>query len=762
MPASAVLIARPSGGPVPVGAVWCHLGAVGPIAAAFLATGSEAFYVAGAVTGLVAISLGTRRNRPSRPEAWHLLMAVQVVSAVGAVVRGLTGDPATGASLPADAVGLVAYALIFAWLLQLVGAAGDGAREGALTDGLLVSVAAVAALWVLLLSPTLAAPTPLLPRLTASLFPFLDVVVLFLLVRLALARAQRIPSLLLLLAAFALVLTGDLLWALHASGYAVSTRLADTGYLVAVGLVGAAVLHPSVRVLTESSPAVARPLSRWRLLTVTLAFGAPALLVLLRPITTTADRVVVGISILLLAGVAYVRTVRAVNQHAASEQRLAHQATHDPLTGLPNRMLLIARIAAALQRPATAPARVVAVLFVDLDGFKRVNDTWGHSLGDELLVAVGRRLASTLGEEETLARVGGDEFVVVRTTADPDAELPAVAEQVRETLSESFQLSSGEVVVAASIGVTHSGLSGPAAAPEDLIRDADVAMYQAKGEGRNRWLVFEPAMRQVVAQRLETERALRGALEHGELVVHYQPVVRLVDEAPVGFEALVRWERPGHGLVPPGAFIPVIEDTDLILPVGALVLRRAARQLAEWRASSPAARHLKVSVNVAARQLRDPAFVDLVRCVLLETGLPGGALTLEITESALVEDSDAILERLHALRALGAHLSVDDFGTGYSSLRYLKKFPVNQVKIDRAFVDGLGDDHDDEAIVAAVLAMAHALGLEVVAEGVETEVQRDHLRALGCDIAQGYLYARPLPVERVVELLTAVPSKVTA
>jgi diguanylate cyclase (GGDEF)-like protein len=761
MPASAVLTARPSGGPVPVGFVWCYLGAVGPIAAAFLATGSEALYVAGAATGLAAIRLGRRRNRPSRPEAWHLLMAVQVVSAVGAVVRGATGDPATGASLPADAVGVVAYALIFAWLLQLVRAAGDGAREGALTDGLLVSVAAAAALWVLLLSPTLAASTPLLFRLTASLFPFLDVVVLFLLVRLALARAQRIPSLLLLLATFALVLTGDLLWALHAAGYAVSTRLADTGYLLAVGLAGAAVLHPSVHVLTEPSPAIAQPLSRWRLLTVTLAFGAPALLVLLRPIATVGDRIVVGISILLLAGVAYVRTVRAVNQHAASERRLAHQATHDPLTGLPNRILLIARIGAALQGLASAPGRVVAVLFVDLDGFKRVNDTWGHSLGDELLVAVGRRLGSVLGDGETLARVGGDEFVVLRTTAAPD-DLPAVAERVRAALSEPFQLSSGEVVVGASIGVTHSGLAGPGAAPEDLVRDADVAMYQAKGEGRNRWLLFEPAMRQVVAQRLETERALRVALEHGELVVHYQPVIRLADEVAVGFEALVRWERPGHGLVPPGAFIPTIEDTDLILPVGALVLRMAARQLAEWRAASPSARHLKVSVNVAARQLRDPAFVDLVRCVLLETGLPGGALTLEITESALVEDSDTILERLGALRALGAHLSVDDFGTGYSSLRYLKKFPVNQVKIDRAFVDGLGDDPDDEAIVAAVLAMAHALGLEVVAEGVETEVQRDHLRALGCDSAQGYLYARPLPVEQALALIAGVPSKVTA
>jgi len=762
MPASAPLTARPAGGPVPVGVVWCYLAAVGAIAGSFLATGAEALYVAGAMASVGAMEVGARRNRPSSRTPWNLLMAVQVVSAVGAVVRGLTGDPATGASLPADAVGMVVYALLFAWLVQLVRAAGDGAREGALTDGLLMSVTAAAALWVLLLSPTLVAPTPLLFRLTATLFPFLDMVVLFLLVRVALARARRIPSMSLLVAAFALLLTGDLLWALRAAGYAVSTRLGDTGYLLAIGLVGAAVLHPSVRALTEPSPADARPLSRWRLLTVTLAFGAPATLVLLRPITTLVDRVVVGFSILLLAGVAYVRTVRAVNQHAASEQRLAHQATHDPLTGLPNRILLIERIAVALQRPATAPGRAVAVLFVDLDGFKRVNDTWGHSLGDELLVAAGRRLASILREDDTLARVGGDEFVLLCTTADPGAELPAVAERVRAALSEPFRLSSGEVVVGASIGVTHSGLSGSAAAPEDLIRDADVAMYQAKGEGRNRWLLFAPAMRQVVAQRLETERALRGALEHGELVVHYQPVVRLADEAPVGFEALVRWERPGHGLVPPGSFIPVIEDTDLILPVGALVLRRAARQLAEWRASSPADRHLKVSVNVAARQLRDPAFVDLVRCVLLETGLPGGALTLEITESALVEDSDAILERLDALRALGAHLSVDDFGTGYSSLRYLKKFPVNQVKIDRAFVDGLGDDRDDEAIVAAVLAMAHALGLEVVAEGVETEVQRDHLRALGCDMAQGYLYARPLPAERVVELLTAVPSKVTA
>jgi len=752
--------ARLSRAPLPTAVVWGYLVVVVVFCAAYLATGSEVVYTVGSMTGVVAIVVGMHRNRPARPEVWRLFAVVPIVSAVGAVVRELTAAPGTELSLPGDAIGLLVYALSFAWLLGLVRAAGGGAREGSLEDGLLVAIGSMVVLWVLLISPTLTTPVPLVFRVTSSIFPVLDMLVLFLLARLAFARPQRIPSLALLFTNFALVLVGDLLGALELAGYRTSSLLIWGSYLAALGLSGAAVLHPSVRILTEPSPTVVRPLSRVRLLTVTVGFAAPALLVLLRPIATPTDRAAVGVGILLLAGVAHLRTVRAVNQYAASEQRLAHLATHDSLTGLPNRVLLRERIASELQTVATRRGEVVAVLFVDLDGFKRVNDTWGHSIGDELLTAVGERLSAKIDRGETVARVGGDEFVLVCTSADPDAELPAVADRLLRVLADPFPLSVGEVYIGASIGIAHSGVADAGATPDELVRDADVAMYQAKGEGRNRWLLFAPAMRQVVAQRLDTERAVRLALERDELVVHYQPVVRLDDGVPISLEALVRWQRPGRGLVPPGAFIPVIEDSDLILPVGALVLRRAARQLAFWRASMREAAELRVSVNVTARQLRDPDFLGLVRSVLAETGLPGSALTLEITETTMVEDSEVMLARFRGLRALGVRLSVDDFGIGYSSLRYLKTFPVTQVKIDRAFVDGLGDDADDEAIVAAVLAMAHALGLDVVAEGVETELQRDHLRALGCDAAQGFLYARPLPADVVTPLLAAVPSKV--
>ena len=417
-----------------------------------------------------------------------------------------------------------------------------------------------------------------------------------------------------------------------------------------------------------------------------------------------------------------------------------HQANHDHLTGLPNRALVLDRLDQSLAR-ARRDRSEVGVLFVDLDRFKVVNDTLGHSVGDEVLVRIGERLRATVRPADTVGRLAGDEFVVVCEDLGP-VELLEVAERVAAAIEAPLPLYGRDAVITASIGIAQPRGGGQA---EDILRDADVAMYRAKERGRSRIEVFDEAIRARLLERVETEQALRRALHRGDLRLHYQPVLTVDTGELVSFEALVRWEHPDRGLVPPDEFIPLAEDTGLIIPIGRWVLREACNQLAEWRASAPGSRGLRVAVNLSARQFTDPDLAGSIAEALAAAEVPPDALLLEITESVLMEEVEATAATLRALKELGVGLSIDDFGTGYSSLSYLKRFPVDDLKIDRSFVDGLGVDADDHAIVSAVVSMAHAMGLNVIAEGVETSRQLEELRLLGCDSAQGYLLGRPQP-----------------
>lgn len=707
------------------------------------------------IGGIAAVGFGIRGNHPALRRPWRLLQTALVIAMVGSTLRAGAGDGSV-VLLVANMIGMVSYVLFFLFLLGLLRARDADTRRDALADGALVGIAAVLLAWVLLVSPALAnVELTLRARLIDGFSPVLDALLVYLLVRLSFVTPRNVAALWLLMVGFLSASTADLGWALTTAGVLTAESAAlDSFYLATFGLAGAAALHPSMRVLAEPLQAVVRPLPRFRLVLVSLAVAAPALLVLTGSLHGLLDRVVVAAGILVLAALVLVRTIRAVDGHVASELRLARQATHDALTDLPNRVRLGERLSEALSGLDAHPGRYVAVLFLDLDGFKLVNDSWGHSVGDELLVAAAARLRQAEQGTEMVTRAGGDEFVIVCECADAVEGPVEVARRVLAGFAAPFTLSIGEIFITVSIGIAMSSGQDDQSTPEALIRDADTAMYRAKGEGRNRWALFDASMRASVTERLRTEVELRRALEREELVVHYQPIVGVADGALHGFEALVRWEHPERGLVMPGAFIPVIEDSDLIVSVGALVLRRAAAQLALWRSEHPREQALSISVNVAARQLRDPAFVQLVRRVLVETSLPPETVTLEITESTMVEDSAASRGTLAQLRALGVGLAVDDFGTGYSSLRYLKEFPMTSVKIDRAFVDGLGTDPDDEVIVEAVLAMTHALGLTVVAEGVETLAQRERLLALGCDAAQGYLFGRPLPATSASRLIT--------
>ncbi len=432
------------------------------------------------------------------------------------------------------------------------------------------------------------------------------------------------------------------------------------------------------------------------------------------------------------------------------EAQLVSQALHDPLTGLPNRALLLDRVSQALsglhRRPGT-----LAVLFIDIDRFKVVNDSLGHEAGDDIVTEFGRRLTDAVRPGDTVARFGGDEFVVLCEELTSPAHAAQVAEHLLTEIARPLIIRGSEVVMSASIGIAATG--SPATEPGELLRDADAAMYRAKEDGRARWVSFVPEMRAQAVGRLDTEMQLRRALARNELRIHYQPVIDLGSGALVGVEALVRWQHPTRGLVPPADFIPVAEETGLIVPIGEWVLERACRQLRDWHDLYPSLAGLTMAVNLSGVQIRDPDFARRVAAVLEQTGVRHAAVELEITESVLMRDAEDTMRALRELKELGVHLVVDDFGTGYSSLSYLKRFPVDALKIDRSFIDGLGLDTDDSAIVQAVLALASALGMSTVAEGVETRAQLDVLTALGGTRAQGYYFSHALKPEELAPLL---------
>jgi diguanylate cyclase (GGDEF)-like protein/PAS domain S-box-containing protein len=440
-----------------------------------------------------------------------------------------------------------------------------------------------------------------------------------------------------------------------------------------------------------------------------------------------------------------VGTVEDITERERIEAQLTHQALHDPVTGLPNRTLFLDRVSMALARVRRSGG-TVAVLFMDLDRFKMINDSLGHEAGDRVLTTIAARLDQSLRGSDSVGRLGGDEFAVVCEVKRPD-EATVVAERIATAIEAPMVLDSGQMVVSASIGIA-LGESG--STPTDLLENADAAMYRAKERGKARVEVYDESMRALTLRRLHIENALRAAIEKEQLEVFYQAEVDLENGDITGAEALVRWRDPARGLVPPDEFIPVAEETGLIVPLGAWVLREACREAAQLRTFGWP---IKISVNLSTRQLAHPGLVPLVADTLEEMSLEPGSLCLEITESVLMQDADRAVVLLEELKALGVTLSLDDFGTGYSSLSYLRRFPVDVVKVDRSFVDGLVDRPGDASIVAAVREVTRSLGLGVVAEGIETPEQLERLRALRYERGQGYLFARPGPAAGLHELL---------
>jgi diguanylate cyclase (GGDEF)-like protein/PAS domain S-box-containing protein len=426
---------------------------------------------------------------------------------------------------------------------------------------------------------------------------------------------------------------------------------------------------------------------------------------------------------------------------------IRYQAVHDPLTSLPNRALFQDRLVQALARPGAQ----IAVVLLDIDNFKLVNDSLGHSAGDELLMKIAPRLQTALRPGDTIARLGGDEFVVLLDRIPDERSAASVAERIVAAFEAPFELSAGEHFAKASLGIAIAGAEG--SEPASLIRDADAAMYQAKARGRARFEIFDRAMRARTVERLSVENDLRRALMRQELHVVYQPIVSLRDSSIVSVEALLRWEHPTRGLLLPADFIAVAEESGLIEPIGRFVLDSACAQAARWHALRPDARPLGIAVNLSVRQFTQRALEATVANTLAESGVEPSSLCLEITESVLLEEPQGVADTIRRLSRLGVRFVLDDFGTGYSSLAYLSGLPIDGLKVDQSFVRSLGTDERSTAITTAIVRMAQALSLEVIAEGVEAAHQLRALRALRCELGQGFLFHEALTAEAVVELL---------
>jgi diguanylate cyclase (GGDEF)-like protein len=445
-------------------------------------------------------------------------------------------------------------------------------------------------------------------------------------------------------------------------------------------------------------------------------------------------------------------TMRNVTDRRRLERELTHQAFHDSMTGLANRVLFTDRLGHALARGAR-DGSVVGVLFIDLDDFKTVNDTHGHAAGDQLLIAVAQRISGALRADDTAARLGGDEFAaLVENVQDPGA-VEETAERILAALAVPIVTEDGTTLnAAASIGITTTPEGDSA---DELLRQADLALYVSKGAGKNQWRRYQSHLHRAMVERLELRSALDHAVHEGQFLLAYQPIVDLVNDEPVGFEALVRWHHPTKGVVAPAEFIEVAEESGLIVPMGRWVLEQALHTVGQWRRILPRNRQPYVSVNISIRQFREPGFVDEIKQAIATAGVPPQLLVLELTETLLSDDHEEIWPDLASLREHGVRIAIDDFGSGFTSMGYLRRRPVDLVKIDKNFIDDMVASPDQLALVAGIVHLAQSLGLTVIAEGIETETHRELLAEMGCPLGQGYLFSSPVDGTEALSTMSA-------
>ena len=688
---------------------------------------------------IVALWVGARRRSPAGRRAWMWVGLALACWVVGDFVWD--GYVFLGADRPdvsaADLFYLLGYPLLALGLFQMARArAGRSLREGFL-DGSIFAVAAAVAVWQMLVVPAASGTHSLLTAVVWSAYPLGDVLLLAALGWLVLAPGKRGLPTLLFVGALVGTFVLDVLYSYLPVVSSFDVARLDFLYPVTYLMIAAAALHPECDELTTPGPPTAR-MHPARLLLLGLSLGAASVVLILTGTDSTTTRwVLIALSMVLSAAVV-LRFALAVRARESAQEALAHRATHDGLTGTVNRVLLIDRIGHALARARRGEE--LAVLYLDLDRFKSINDTLGHQVGDQLLVEVARRINAALRPSDTLGRFGGDEFVVLCEDIGPEAALK-VADRIVAAVASPLHVGSAVLHVTISIGIVVS--HGEPTAVDALIRSADAAMYAAKRLGGNRSELYDAALRANFRRRREIEDALREATLRGEMALHYQPVVRPIDGSVAGFEALLRWERADGSLIAPADFIPIAEETGLIVPIGDWVIEHACDQLGAWQREG--IDNLWISINVSVLQLQHGALLQTFERAFARTGADPSRIVMELTESALVNEDDAGSAQLARLRELGVRVAIDDFGTGYSGLAYLRKLPVDLIKIDQSFVAEIVTDATASAVLFAIVQLAHVLGYEIIAEGAETGSEVDVLRTLDCDYIQGFYYAQPAP-----------------
>jgi diguanylate cyclase len=649
-----------------------------------------------------------------------------------------------------DALFLLTYPCYAIALIALAKQHGERDRSGDALDSAILIVGGASLMWQFVIAGVVhASGLPLLAHAVSTMYPVMDLVVFAMLVRFAVATTQRTKATHILLASFTLLLAADVVYALGlAAGTYTFGGLTDGLWMASYLLIGVAAMHPSAREFRLSTRPASRRMSRGRLSFLCGAVLAGPVLAIGHP----EELVVVAAAAAVSFGLVMVRMTGLNRQLASAGIELNIRAATDSLTGLANRSAFADRLHASL---ATEERRAgtLAVLFIDLDDFKDVNDSLGHAAGDELLRVTAQRLDHTIRPGDLVARLGGDEFAVLLDGIPDAASAMAVAERVVTALREPAVIGRGRVQVGASVGMA---MRRDGSTLDALMRDADVAMYAAKAKGKNRVEHYDVGLHDLAVERLALSAELGGAVERGELVVEYQPVVDLETGEIVGLEALVRWLHGTRGLLPPSAFIELAEETGAIIGIGAAVMETAAHQLRQWQAryNLPS---LSMSVNVSVRQLDSSAFANSVTDVLRVTGIDPATFVLEVTESVLADPHGGAAATLATLRGSRVRVALDDFGAGFSSIGYLRQLPVDILKIDRSFVSGpsAGTEADD-VLLEAIVAMGQTLRLDVIPEGIETLDQLVRLRAAGCKIGQGFLFSRPVSAQ-AIEVLLATP-----
>lgn len=688
-----------------------------------------------AIGSIIAVGVGIRRFKPADSTSWWCLFAAAALFLVGV---GLRGDPnmyPAGVTALSNAFMLSGYVLIGTALARWILERRSRDDITPLIDASLIAIGALFLSWVLLISPLLDSDMNTAAAVLNGVYPAIDAGMITLAAYLLMSSKRGNASLRMLMIALLSIFVGDLAYAYFLSRSSpLSPGLLDGIYLFGYASVGLAALHPQMVTMAQRQRSAPRHRRRSAFLVVMLLVCAA--IPILGTAVSTADLVVRSTLLSAILMGSFLRGERAMGLMERSEDDARYRAAHDTLTGLPNRTLLADQFARLVAQDK--PGRPF-VLFVDLDNFKVVNDSYGHRVGDEMIAATAHRIRATVRSSDTVVRYAGDEFIVIGRCTRPEME--ALAQAVIDRIAEPFVLSAASVYITASIGIAATTNRGHEM--DDLIREADTAMYHAKSLGASRSAVYDESLRAASTAALETATALRGAVRRGELEVHYQPIVMTSTRTTVVYEALVRW-RHGGRLRGPNEFVPIAESTDLIGEIGEAVLRTAMMDLAALRA---AGQDVTMSVNISPVQLRDDSLPGIVEQLLDEVGLEGSDLALEVTETALIDDvfaAKAVLDRLAEMNVL---IVLDDFGVGYSSLSRLRELPIGLLKIDRSFIAEIGTTNSGGSLVSAIAAMARALPVSTVAEGVETEKQARAIEALHCRFAQGYLYGKPAPLQ---------------